>query len=71
MAYVGNATNGLEVTGGVENRFALSVFQNNWGSDIVTDGVSNTKFRDNDLTNSNKSAYNVDGTVSNDSAFLN
>ena len=70
MAYVGNASNGLEVTGGIENRFALSVFQNNWGSDVVTDGVSNTKFRDNDLTNSNQSAYNVDGTESNDSAFL-
>jgi hypothetical protein len=70
MAYIGTANNALNVVGGIENRFALSVFQDNWGSDVVTDGVSNTKFRDNDLTNSNKSAYNVNGTVSNNSAFL-
>ncbi len=70
MAYASTASNGLEVTGGKENRFALSVFQNNWGSDVITDGVANTKFRDNDLTNSNKSAYCSDGNLSNTCAFL-
>ena len=70
IAYETNASDGLRVIGGINNRFALSVFQNNWGSDVVTDGVANTKFRDNDLTNSNKSHHNSDGTVSNNSPFL-
>ena len=62
IAYKGNASNGLEVTGGLNNRFALSVFESNWGSDVVFDGVANTKLRDNDLTNSNISDFLSDGS---------
>ena len=57
IAYKGNADNGLTVTGGFNNRFALSVFEQNWGSDLILDSVANTKLRDNDLTNSNRSPF--------------
>ena len=63
MYYGDTANQGLYVEGGKENRFALSVFQNNWSSDVQTKDVSNTKFRDNDLTNSQRCDYNFDGSL--------
>tara|TARA_R100000951_G_scaffold24209_1_gene20420 strand:- start:870 stop:3482 length:2613 start_codon:yes stop_codon:yes gene_type:complete len=53
-----NANNGILVIGGIDNVVSLNIVEGNWNAGIMGWHVSNTRFRDLDLTNNNRSAYN-------------
>jgi hypothetical protein len=53
-----NANNGILVIGGINNVISLNIVEGNWNAGIMGWHVSNTRFRDLDLTNNNRSAYN-------------
>ena len=58
-----NGNNGLRVRGGKENTLSLNVIKSNWCAGIELESVSNTRIRDLDLTDNNKSNSNADGTA--------
>jgi len=53
-----NANNGILVIGGIDNVVSLNIVEGNWNAGIMGWHVSNTRFRELDLTNNNRSAYN-------------
>ena len=58
-----NANNGILVIGGINNVISLNVVEGNWNAGIMGWHASNTRFRDMDLTNNNRSQYNGIGNV--------
>ena len=58
-----NANNGILVVGGINNVISLNIIEGNWNAGIMGWHVSNTRFRDLDLTNNNRSAYNGIGNT--------
>jgi len=53
-----NANNGILVVGGINNVISLNIIEGNWNAGIMGWHVSNTRFRDLDLTNNNRTLYN-------------
>lgn len=53
-----NANNGILVIGGINNVVSLNIVEGNWNAGIMAWHVSNTRFRDLDLTNNNRTLYN-------------
>ena len=58
-----NANNGVLVIGGINNVVSLNIVEGNWNAGIMGWHVSNTRFRDLDLTNNNRSQYNGIGNT--------
>ena len=58
-----NANNGILVVGGINNVISLNIVEGNWNAGIMGWHVSNTRFRDLDLTNNNRSQYNGIGNT--------
>ena len=58
-----NANNGILVIGGINNVVSLNIVEGNWNAGIMGWHVSNTRFRDLDLTNNNRSQYNGIGNT--------
>ena len=58
-----NANNGVLVIGGINNVVSLNVIEGNWNAGVMGWHVSNTRLRDMDLTNNNRSQYNGIGNI--------
>lgn len=58
-----NANNGVLVIGGINNVVSLNIIEGNWNAGVMGWHVSNTRFRDLDLTNNNRSQYNGIGNT--------
>ena len=58
-----NANNGILVVGGINNVVSLNIVEGNWNAGIMGWHVSNTRFRDLDLTNNNRSEFNGIGNT--------
>ena len=58
-----NANNGNLVIGGINNVVSLNIVEGNWNAGVMGWHVSNTRFRDLDLTNNNRSQYNGIGNT--------
>ena len=58
-----NANNGVLVVGGVDNMVSLNIVEGNWNAGAMAWHVSNTRFRDLDLTNNNRTQYNGIGNT--------
>ena len=58
-----NANNGILVVGGINNIVSLNIVEGNWNAGIMGWHVSNTRFRDLDLTNNNRSEFNGIGNT--------
>ena len=58
-----NANNGILVVGGINNVISLNIVEGNWNAGIMGWHVSNTRFRDLDLTNNNRSEFNGIGNI--------
>ena len=58
-----NANNGVLVIGGINNVVSLNIVEGNWNAGVMGWHVSNTRFRDLDLTNNNRSQYNGIGNT--------
>ncbi len=58
-----NSNNGILVIGGINNVISLNVVEGNWNAGVMGWHVSNTRFRDMDLTNNNRSRHNGIGSV--------
>jgi len=58
-----NANNGVLVIGGINNVVSLNIVEGNWNAGVMGWHVSNTRFRDLDLTNNNRSQYNGIGST--------
>jgi len=57
-----NANNGMLVIGGINNVISLNVIEGNWNAGVMGWHVSNTRFRDMDLNDNNRSALNGIGS---------
>jgi hypothetical protein len=58
-----NANNGALVIGGINNVVGLNVIEGNWNAGVMGWHVSNTRFRNTDLTNNNRSSLNGIGNT--------
>jgi len=58
-----NSNNGILVIGGIDNVISLNIVEGNWNAGVMGWHVSNTRFRDLDLTNNNRSQYNGIGNT--------
>ena len=58
-----NSNNGVLVIGGINNVVSLNIIEGNWNAGVMGWHVSNTRFRDLDLTNNNRSQYNGIGNA--------
>jgi len=58
-----NANNGILCIGGINNLISLNVVEGNWNAAVMAWHVSDTRFRDADLTNNNRTAYNGIGNA--------
>ena len=58
-----NANNGALVVGGINNVITLNIVAGNWNAGVMGWHVANTRFRDLDLTDNNRSAYNGIGNT--------
>jgi len=58
-----NANNGILVVGGIDNMISLNIVEGNWNAGAMAWHVSNTRFRDLDLTNNNRTQYNGIGNT--------
>jgi len=58
-----NSNNGVLVIGGINNVVSLNIVEGNWNAGVMGWHVSNTRFRDLDLTNNNRSQYNGIGNA--------
>ena len=58
-----NANNGVLVIGGINNVVSLNIVEGNWNAGVMGWHVSNTRFRDLDLTNNNRTALNGIGNT--------
>jgi len=58
-----NANNGILCIGGINNLISLNVVEGNWNAAVMAWHVSDTRFRDLDLTNNNRTAYNGIGNA--------
>ena len=65
-----NANNGILVVGGINNIVSLNIVEGNWNAGIMGWHVSNARFRDLDLTNNNRSAFNGIGNDGDASASI-
>ena len=58
-----NSNNGVLVIGGIDNVISLNIVEGNWNAGVMGWHVSNTRFRDLDLTSNNRSQYNGIGNT--------
>jgi len=58
-----NSNNGILVIGGINNIISLNVVEGNWNAGVMGWHVSNTRFRDMDLSDNNRSEFNGIGNT--------
>ena len=65
-----NANNGILCIGGINNLISLNVVEGNWNAAVMAWHVSDTRFRDLDLTNNNRTGYNGIGNAGDATASI-